>query len=83
MTPTSAYSSAQNGLAEKPNLNLANMMRRLMYGAGLSGQYWSYTLRLQSTSKIGHHTPHSSPDWTTSYEYFNGTKPDLSCLEIF
>lgn len=42
---TGAYSSAQNGLAEKPNQDLARMMQSLLYGAGMNSKYWSYALR--------------------------------------
>ena len=42
---TGADSSAQNGLAEKPNRDLAQTMRALLYSAGLGSQYWSYALR--------------------------------------
>ena len=35
---TGAYSSAQNGLAEKPNQDLARMMRSLLYGSGMNSK---------------------------------------------
>ena len=35
---TAAHSSAQNGLAEKPNQDLARMTRSLLYGAGLGSE---------------------------------------------
>jgi hypothetical protein len=42
---TGAHSSAQNGLAEKPNQDLARMMRSMLYGTGLGSKYWTYALR--------------------------------------
>ena len=42
---TGRESSAQNGIAEKPNLDLGRMMRAMLYAAGLGSEYWSYALR--------------------------------------
>jgi hypothetical protein len=58
---TGAHSSAQNGLAEKPNQDLACMMRAMLYGAGLGSEYWSYALRhAVFLKKIDYLTPHFS-----------------------
>ena len=38
---TRADSSSQNGIAERPNRTLGNILRSTLYGAGLSGKYWS------------------------------------------
>ena len=42
---TGSYSSAQHGLAEKSNQDLATIVRSLLHGAGLGSEYWSYALR--------------------------------------
>ena len=42
---TGTDASAENGLAEKPNRNLARIMRCLLYSARLGSRYWSYALR--------------------------------------
>ena len=42
---TGTYASAQNGLAEKPNQDLARIMRCLLHSAGLGSKFWSYALR--------------------------------------
>lgn len=44
LQPTGAYASKQNGLAEKPNQDLAQIMRCLLYSAGLDSRFWSYAL---------------------------------------
>ena len=81
MKTTGAHSSAQNGLAEKPNQDLARMMRSMLYGAGLGSKYWSYALR--HAVYLKNRLPHSSLAWCTPYEKFNGCKPDLSKLKTF
>jgi dUTP pyrophosphatase len=78
---TGAYSSAQNGLAEKPNQDLARMMRGLLYGAGLGSKYWSYALR--HAVYLKNRLPHTALSYKTPYEMINGEKPDLSNLRVF
>ena len=78
---TGAYSSAQNGLAEKPNQDLARMMRSLLYAAGMGSQYWSYALR--HSVYLKNRLPHTSLEYKTPYEIMNHTKPDLSQLRVF
>jgi hypothetical protein len=65
---TGAHSSAQNGLAEKPNQDLAQMMRLMLYGAGLGSEYWAYALR--HMVYIKNCTPHTSLQYTTPYEKY-------------
>jgi dUTP pyrophosphatase len=78
---TGAHSSAQNGLAEKPNQGLARMMRSMLYGAGLGSQYWSYALR--HAVYIKNRLPHTALKYVTPYEKMNGKKPDLSRMQTF
>jgi dUTP pyrophosphatase len=78
---TGAHSSAQNGLAEKPNQDLARMMRSMLYGAGLSSKYWTYALR--HAVYLKNRLPHVSLGLTTPYEAINKVKPDLSRLRVF
>jgi hypothetical protein len=78
---TGAHSSAQNGLAEKPNQDLARMMRLMLYGAGLGSQYWAYAIC--HAVYLKNRLPHTSLNYTTPYEKLNGVKPDLSKLRVF
>ena len=78
---TGAYSSAQNGLAEKPNQDLGRMMRSLLYSAGLGSEYWSYALR--HSVYLKNRLPHASLQWVTPYQQLNGTMPDLSNIRCF
>lgn len=45
LQPTGAYASRQNNIAEKPNQDLAQIMRCLLYSSGLDSCFWSYALR--------------------------------------
>ncbi len=79
---TGSDSSAQNGLAEKPNQDLARIMRCLLYSAGFDSRYWSYALR--HAVYLKNRLPHSALDNNISpYERMNGKKPDLTRLKIF
>ena len=78
---TGAYTSAQNGLAEKPNQDLAKIMRSLLFSSGLNSKFWSYALR--HSVYLKNRRPHASLQYMTPYERMNGKKPDLSRLRIF
>ena len=75
--------TAQNGLAEKPNQDLAKIMRCLLYSSWLGSEYWSYALR--HAVYLKNRLPHSANQWRTPYTctVVNGKKPDLSRLRIF
>jgi hypothetical protein len=71
---TGAHSSAQNGMAEKPNQDLARIMHALLYSSDLGSQYWSYALR--HAVYLKNRLPHSSLKFVTPFEKLNGDKPD-------
>ncbi len=80
METTGSDSSAQNGLAERPNRTYADMMRCILHSSELGPQYWSYALNyaVHIKNRILHTTLGRTP-----YEAFTGTKPDVSHLRIF
>ena len=78
---TGAETPQQNALAEKPNQDLAKIMKCLLYSSGLGSQFWSYALR--HAVYLKNRRPHASLQWKTPYEKINGKKPDLSRLKIF
>ena len=78
---TAAFSSAQNGMAEKPNQDLARMMRSLLYGAALGSEYWGYALR--HAVYLKNRLPHSSLQYKTPFEIINNKKPDLTNIRVF
>ena len=73
LTPTGAYASAQNGLAEKPNKDLAQIMRSLLFSSGLGSEFWSYALR--HSVYLKNRWPHSSLQWKSPYEVLNKRNP--------
>jgi dUTP pyrophosphatase len=78
---TGAFSSAQNGLVEKPNQDIARIVRALLYSSNLGSQYWSYAIR--HAVYLKNRLPHSALQWKTPYEALLGTQPDLSKLKAF
>ena len=78
---TGAFSSAQNGLAERPNQDLGNMMRSMLFASGKGSEFWTYALRHSVFLK--NRLPHSALDYMTPYEAMNGEKPNLSNLRVF
>ena len=78
---TAVHSSAQNGMAEKTNQDLARMLRSLLYGAGLGSEYWGYAMHHAVYLKS--RLPHSSLHYKTPYELVNKVKPDMGNIRVF
>lgn len=78
--PTGSDAPNQNGLAERPNQTLGNMVRSLLYMSGLHPKFWSAALlhaawlydRLYHTG-IG----------KTPLEAWTGQKPEMSRIRLF
>jgi dUTP pyrophosphatase len=77
---TGPDASAQNGIAERPNLTFANMMRCILYSSELGEEYWSHALL--HAVYLKNRLPHSAIG-CTPYEKLTGIRPDLSHLRIF
>jgi hypothetical protein len=78
--PTASDVSFQNGVAERPNCTLADMMRSLLHCAQLGPEYWSWAV-LHATylkNRLPHHAIHKTP-----YEAYKGNRPSLKHLRIF
>ena len=80
LEPTGSDSSNQNGIAERPNRTLAEMMRCMLHSANLGPGYWSYALT--HAVYILNRMPHSSIN-KSPYEAMTELKPDLTNLRIF
>ena len=78
---TGSYSSAQNGMAEKPNQDLVQIVRSLLHGAGLGSEYWSYALR--HAVYLKNRLPHCALNFVTPYEKMNNRQPDLAHLRVW
>jgi len=79
---TSAYSSSSNGVAERINRTLMNMVRTMMITSNLPAPFWSEAVhtaakirnRLSTTSLEGNISPHQA--WW-------GTPPSIQHLRVF
>ena len=78
---TGSYSSAQNGMAEKPNQDLVQIVRSLLHGAGLGSEYWSYALR--HAVYLKNRLPHTALNFKTPFEGMNKRQPDLAHLRVW
>lgn len=80
--PTSADSSSQKGVAERPNRTYGNIMRTMLYNAGIGPEFWSYAL-IQVVF-VKNRLPHSYHNHTkTPYEAFTGRKKNIANIKIF
>ena len=80
MEPTAAGAPFQNGLAERPNQTLGNMVRCLLYSAGLGPEYCSFAL-IHATY-LKNRLPHSATKDTPFHRY-TGKRPSAKHLRIF
>ena len=78
--PTGSQSSAQNGLAEKPNQDLKNSCQCLLHAAGLGSQYWSYALNhaVYLANRLLHRSISMTP-----FQALHKRPPNLSHLRVF
>lgn len=77
---TAADASFQNGIAERPNRTLGDMMRALLHGANLGPEYWSWALL--HAVYLKNRTPHRAIH-TTPIQAYTGKRPDISGLRVF
>lgn len=71
----------QNGVAERANRSLVEMMRCMLHSSGLGKGFWQ--LGLQAAVYIKNLTPTRSLGGMTPWEAWHGTKPDVSHLRVF
>jgi hypothetical protein len=78
--PTSAGSSSQNGMAERPHQTIENAIRAMLLSAHLPPRCWEYAFYffLRIHTVLPHGTNMESP-----YFKINNKQPDLSRLRIF
>jgi deoxyuridine 5'-triphosphate nucleotidohydrolase len=80
LEPTAADAPFQNGMAERPNRTLGNMVQCLLHGTNLGPEYWSFTL--QHAVYLKNHLPHRMID-TTPYQAYSGLRPSAKYLRVF
>jgi hypothetical protein len=77
---TAPDASFQNGMAERPNRTLGNMMCSLLHTASLGPEYWSWAI-IHATY-LKNRLPHRTTGMTPVQAY-TGKKPNLTKIRIF
>jgi len=80
LEPTAPDASFQNGVAERPNRSLADIMRSLLQGAQLGPEYWSWALlhAVYLKNRLIHRALGKTP-----FEAYTGHQPNLRHLRVF
>jgi hypothetical protein len=80
LKPTGADSPSQNGTVEVYNDKFAVRMRTLLFGSGLSAEYWSAALLhlVYLHNCLAHLETKKTP-----FKGYYGLKPDLASLKLF
>jgi hypothetical protein len=76
--PTSAYSSSSNGIAERMNRTVMDMVRTMMITSNLPAPFWGEAVH--TATKIRNRLPTSS---LSPHEAWFGTPPSLQHLRVF
>ncbi|GAX86261.1 hypothetical protein CEUSTIGMA_g13673.t1 [Chlamydomonas eustigma] len=79
---TTAYTSKQNGLAERMHLTIFNKVRAMLVDSGIDKQHWAEAAG--AAAYVYNRTASSAtPGGKTPYECYWGKKPDISNLRPF
>jgi hypothetical protein len=80
LEPTARDAPFQNGMAERPNQTLANMVRCLLFSAGLGPEYWSFALvhAVYLENRLPHRITGATP-----YVLYTGNKPNGKHVRVF
>jgi hypothetical protein len=73
MEPTAPNASFQNGVAERPNRTLADMMRSMLHAVHLGPEYWCWAML--HAVYLKNPLPHQTIA-TTPYEAYTGQRPN-------
>ncbi|KXJ62464.1 hypothetical protein RP20_CCG008240 [Aedes albopictus] len=77
---TAGYSPQQNGIAERKNRSLIEMVRCMLFDAQLEQRYWAEAL---STAVYLQNVLPTKPLDVTPFELWTGVKPKVDHLKIF
>ena len=80
LEPTGAGAPFQNGMAERPNQTLGQMVRCMLHSSGLGPEYWSFALT--HAVYLKNRLPHAAIN-TTPYYRYTGNRPSGANLRIF
>ena len=76
---TAPYTPKQNGVAERKNRTLKNMMNAMLISSGLPDNMWKEAIL--STCHVLNRVPHNKLD-KTPYELWKGNPPELNYFQI-
>jgi dUTP pyrophosphatase len=80
LEPTATDATFQNGMAERPNQTLGQMMRCLLHSANLGPEFWSFALI--HAARLYNMVPHSSTG-QTPHLLFTGNRPTAENLRVW
>ena len=79
---TVAYTPQQNGVAERLNRTLVELVRSMLHHKHLENKFWAEALSTACYIR-NRVTTRGIPTTNTPYELWKGVKPDLSLLRVF
>ena len=80
--PTVAYSPQQNGVAERMNRTLMDLVRSMLHAKNMEKPFWAEALQT-ATYVRNRVTSRSLPNDTTPFHRWHGKAPNLSHVRIF
>jgi transposase InsO family protein len=78
---TAPYTPESNGIAERINRTLLEMMRSMLYQANLPNRFWTYAL--DTAVYLKNRLPHASIQHRTPFEMFHSKLPRYEQLRPF
>ena len=78
---TTAYTSRQNGVAERFNRTIMDAVRSMLHHANLSDSFWP--LAVQAATYVKNRCPTVAVQHMTPYQAWHGRRPDLHSLRVF
>jgi transposase InsO family protein len=78
---TTAYTSSQNGVAERFNRTIMDTVRSMLHHANLADYFWP--LAVQAATYVKNRCPTTALQHITPHQAWHGHRPDLHSLRVF
>ena len=78
---TTAYTSSQNGVAERFNRTIMDTVRSMLHHANLADSFWP--LAVQAATYVKNRCPTTAVQHMTPHQAWYGNRPDLHSLRVF
>ncbi|WVZ15284.1 hypothetical protein V8G54_012850 [Vigna mungo] len=78
---TTPYSPQQNGVAERKNRTILDMVRSMLKGKNMPKKFWAEAV--QCAVYVQNRCPHAKLGEKTPQEIWSGVKPNVSHLKVF